>query len=376
MKQFLFGSSFTGSKSFSIAWLLFRFYCGITIAIGAGWPKMNELSAPGWFVKQVSGLGFTFPSPAFWAAAAAWGEFVGGICIAIGFFTRFSAIQLAFQFFVISFLWYDDPFPMFGMYYQQLIFWGFVLIAFGGSGKFAVDRLIMNRKKIKITPAVKPALAASFLLIGLGAFAQNKPLKGSGKTVTQTFVYSNFTKIDFNDLDGKIEVEVGKPFSISVTIDDNLQPLLSVIEEERTLKLSLKGNRDNRMYIEETSIVVKISIPELTALQHKGNTTLNVTGIVANYLRIENFGNGNILAKGTADTLEIICKSNGAVRAERLQAQKITAVASGNGTVFINTSNTFSGNVSGNGNIINRGAGKEDAASSSSGNGKIIILED
>jgi uncharacterized membrane protein YphA (DoxX/SURF4 family) len=101
MKQFLFGSSFNGNKAFNIAWLLFRFYIGISIAIGAGWPKMNELAAPGWFVKQVGELGFTFPSSGFWAAAAAWGEFVGGLCIAVGFFTRFSALQLAFQFFII-----------------------------------------------------------------------------------------------------------------------------------------------------------------------------------------------------------------------------------------------------------------------------------
>ena len=375
MKQFFFGSSFTGNKAFNIAWLLFRFYCGITIAIGAGWPKMNELSAPGWFVKQVSELGFNFPSPAFWAAAASWGEFVGGLCIAIGFFTRFSAIQLAFQFFVISFIWYDNPMPMFGMYYQQLIFWGFILIAFGGSGKFSVDELIMKRKKNTVTPMVKPALAVLFLFIGLGASAQNRPLKGSGKTVTQTFAFNHFNKIDFNDLDGKIEVEVGKPFSISVTIDDNLQPLLSVSETNGVLKLALKGNRDNRMYIEETNIVVKISLPEISVLEHKGNTTLTITGILGRYLRIENFGNGNILAKGSINELEIICRSNGTVRAEALPAKKINARVSGNGNVFINTVNTFLGKVSGNGNIINRGTGKQDAASSSSGNGKIITLE-
>lgn len=375
MKQFFFGSSFTGNKAFNIAWLLFRFYCGITIAIGAGWPKMNELSAPGWFVKQVSELGFNFPSPGFWAAAAAWGEFAGGICIAIGFFTRFSAIQLAFQFFVVSFIWYDNPMPMFGMYYQQLIFWGFIVIAFGGSGKYAVDRLIMNHKKASILPVLKPVLGIFFLLITLGGFAQNRPLKGSGKTVTQTFAFSNFDKIDFNDLDGKIEVEIGKPFSISVTIDDNLQPLLSVSENNGVLKLALKGNRDNRMYIEETNIVVKISMPEISVLEHKGNTTLTIAGIIGRYLRIENFGNGNILAKGSIDELEIICRSNGTVRAEALPAKKINARVSGNGNVFINTVNTFLGKVSGNGNIINRGTGKQDAASSSSGNGKIITLE-
>lgn len=174
MKQFLFGSTFTGNKAFNITWLLFRFYSGITIAFGAGWPKMNQIAAPGWFVDQVSKLGFTFPSPTFWAAAAAWGEFVGGLCIAIGFFTRFSAIQLAFQFFVVSFIWYDNPMPFFGMYYQQLIFWGFVLVSVGGSGKYSVDSWMLNRKKQIDTTYAVTATAAVMLCI-FSSFIQ-KPI--------------------------------------------------------------------------------------------------------------------------------------------------------------------------------------------------------
>jgi uncharacterized membrane protein YphA (DoxX/SURF4 family) len=173
MKQFFFGSTFNGNKAFNITWLLFRFYIGFTMAVGAGWPKMNELSAPGWFVKQVSELGFNFPSPAFWAAASAWGEFAGGLCIAIGFFTRFSAIQLAIQFFVISFIWYKEPAPMVGMYYQQLLFWGFVSIAVSGAGKYSVDNWIMKRSSSKITiKQFAQAAIMLLLLLSLSSFGQ------------------------------------------------------------------------------------------------------------------------------------------------------------------------------------------------------------
>lgn len=175
MKQFLFGSTFNGNKAFNISWLLFRFYSGISIAIGAGWPKMNQVMAPGWFVDQVNTLGFTFPSPHFWAAAAAWGEFVGGLCIAFGFFTRLSAIQLAFQFFVVSFIWYNEPLPMVGMYYQQLIFWGFVLIAAAGSGKYSVDSYIMNRKPAIGLKSLTTATTVLILLTLTSSFTQKPP---------------------------------------------------------------------------------------------------------------------------------------------------------------------------------------------------------
>ncbi len=375
MKQFLFGSSFTGNKAFNIAWALFRFYCGITIAIGAGWPKMNELSAPGWFVKQVGELGFNFPSPAFWAAAAAWGEFVGGLCIAIGFFTRFSAIQLAFQFFVVSFIWYDNPMPMFGMYYQQLIFWGFVLIAFGGSGQYAVDRLIMKRNSINIMPVVKPALAALLLLAGVTASAQNGPLKGSGKVVTETLAFTNFDKLDLVDLDGTVEVEVGKPFSITVAIDDNLKPLLGVSAKDGVLTVELKGNRENKLYIEETKIAIKITMPEISVLEHRGNSIVTVNGIMGRYFRIKNTGNGNALLNGAIDELEVICRSNGTVRAEQLIAKTVNVKKSGNGTVYINTSNSFAANGNGNGNVINKGTGMANDGSGIIGNGEVKTHE-
>jgi uncharacterized membrane protein YphA (DoxX/SURF4 family) len=174
MKQFFFGSTFTGNKAFNIAWLVFRFYIGFSIAAGAGWPKMHDIGAPGWFIEQVGKLGFTFPSPAFWAAAAAWGEFVGGLCIAVGFFTRISALQLAFQFFVISFIWYNEPAPIVGMYYQQLLFWGFVLIAVSGAGKYSVDNFIMKRKTSKSTiTQVAKAATVVLLLLSHSSFAQN-----------------------------------------------------------------------------------------------------------------------------------------------------------------------------------------------------------
>jgi len=158
LKSFLFGSAQSGTLAYETAYALFRFYCGISIAIGAGFSKVFHkidensgegwdnlaFGVPNWFVKQVSEIGFTFISPSFWAHLAVYGEFIGGLAVALGLFTRISAIQLAFQFFVVSFLWYDEPMP-FAMYYQQLIFWGFVLIAVVGDGRFSLDSWVKNR---------------------------------------------------------------------------------------------------------------------------------------------------------------------------------------------------------------------------------------
>ena len=63
------------------------------------------------------------------------------------------------------------------------------------------------------------------IVLTLTSTFANAQLKGSGKAITKTYDYKNFDKLSFQDLDGKIEVEVGKEFSISVTIDDNLDKL-------------------------------------------------------------------------------------------------------------------------------------------------------
>ncbi len=142
ISNFLWGNSLPAGKSLNILYLLFRLHAGLSLALGAGWPKMKAGMAPDWFTEQVAGLGFTFPSPVFWATVASWGEAVGGLCVAIGLLTRFSAVQLAFQFFIIAFVWLKESQPLIGMHYQQLLFWSYVLIAGVGSGRYSVDYFV------------------------------------------------------------------------------------------------------------------------------------------------------------------------------------------------------------------------------------------
>ena len=159
LRNFFFGTALNDHKMLNLGILLFRLHIGLSIAIHAGWPKMYTLAAPGWFNDQVAGLGFTFPSPAFWATLASWGEFIGGLAIAFGFLTRFNALQLAIQFFVIAFLWYDQPEPISGMYFQNTLFMGFVLLCFTGAGRYSLDRLIMAGKKQRLQPMTKAGMA-------------------------------------------------------------------------------------------------------------------------------------------------------------------------------------------------------------------------
>lgn len=184
-QSLLFAPPISSNRFFEPAYALFRFYCGISMAIGAGLPKVFHkiddaggtewdnlaFGASGWFLEQVGNIGFTFPSPTFWAYLAIYGEFIGGLLIAIGLFTRLSALQMAFQFFVVSFLWYESPVP-FAMYYQQLIFWVFVLIAAAGGGKFSLDYLLQQKRSIGLGRTA--VVVTGLLLLPLFGFAQSQ----------------------------------------------------------------------------------------------------------------------------------------------------------------------------------------------------------
>jgi hypothetical protein len=196
------------------------------------------------------------------------------------------------------------------------------------------------------------ALSVSLVFLSIEAFSQNGPLRGSGNVVNKNFTFTNFDKIELLDLDGDMEVEAGKSFAVSVDIDDNLESLLDASVSDGTLSIKLKGNLNNRMYIEETNIRIKISLPQIVSVFHRSNGKLTVTGISGRNFKIKNTGNGNAYLNGSIDELEIVCRDNGSVYADKLHATTINARRSGNGNIYTNEKAKISSQSSGNGDVI------------------------
>lgn len=197
-------------------------------------------------------------------------------------------------------------------------------------------------------------------------------LNGSGRLVNPAFQFRDFDKIELLDLAGEIEVVSGQPFAIQVSIDDNLAPLLEVSAKNGKLKMELKGNRNNRLYIEKTNIRIKICLPEISVLEHSGNNLLRVKGITGRYFRLEKSGNGASELLGTIDELDIHQSGNGNLDAAGLSAKNIKIKKSGNGNAAVNALETLLVRSSGNGNTINKGPAPFDPASYSSGNGNLV----
>ena len=198
-------------------------------------------------------------------------------------------------------------------------------------------------------------------------------LRGSGQTVTKTYDYQNFNKVNFDDLDGKLEIEVGKPFGISITIDDNLINLLTLIEnsDEKLLTIALKGSRNNKMYIENTKIKVSITVPFLLEVSNNGNSRLVVTNMNSKNFKSINPVNGSTTLSGIVDNLEVICRGNGNFYADKLTTKNAKIICQGNGNAKVNVSDSVTGLASGNGNIQNIGNAQFSSDSKTSGNGSL-----
>lgn len=211
----------------------------------------------------------------------------------------------------------------------------------------------------------------AFLLAALLANAQ---VKGSGKTITKTYDFKNFDKVYFENLAGKLEVEIGKPFSISVTLDDNLIDIFSITENraEYELTLSFKDNWNNKKYIENTNCKIKITMPEASVIKNIGNSNLNITNVIGRYFRIENTGNGDTKISGSTDSLDIVKSGNGNIAGEKLIAKKADIKNSGNGDVIVNVSEKLTAQLNGNGNVENKGKAQFDSNSTKTGNGDFI----
>lgn len=216
-------------------------------------------------------------------------------------------------------------------------------------------------------------IIAIFSVFCTTTFAQKGPLKGTGKIISKTFDFKDFDKVSFEDFDGKIEVEIGKPFSIKVDIDENLEPRLEVKKDnaENQLTIRLAGNYNGKLYLENTRIKIKVTMPEASVIQHRGNTNVHISGILGRYFRLENDGNGDVSLQGAVDELDIKKSGNGEVRAKNLVSKMAKVKSYGNGNVAVNSQISLSASGTGNCSVMQFGQGKIDPMSGIIGNGEV-----
>ncbi len=129
----------TTPTSSDLGLLLVRLAFGGTLALVHGWPKMFDVSQ---FAEGVARLGF--PAPSLFAFAAAAGELLGGLCLALGLFTRPASLLVLVTMLVAALHVHGaDPFAKKELALAYAAISLALLVA--GAGRFSLDRVLFNR---------------------------------------------------------------------------------------------------------------------------------------------------------------------------------------------------------------------------------------
>lgn len=135
------------AKLSNIAISLLRFVSGLMLVYFHGLGKVKAalghfINGKEWgFINTVKSIGF--PTPELFAIAATASEFLGGILLSLGLFTRYSAFFIAFTMAVAIYrhLTTDLKFELAGLYFLIAL----VFIFKGGEG-ISLDNLIRKGK--------------------------------------------------------------------------------------------------------------------------------------------------------------------------------------------------------------------------------------
>jgi putative oxidoreductase len=112
--------------------LVIRLYVGAALALAHGLGKVTNLPA------FIEGIGAKVPFPALLGPAAAFSEFLGGLLLAVGLFTRPAAFFVLVTMLVAGFHIHDnDPF------FKKELAFAYAAVALGivfaGAGRLSID---------------------------------------------------------------------------------------------------------------------------------------------------------------------------------------------------------------------------------------------
>ena len=169
--------------------------------------------------------------------------------------------------------------------------------------------------------------------------------KGSGKIETETRTVESFDRIE-TDLGVNLNIHVGEPLKLTVSIDDNLLDNITTKVHGHTLEISSR-----KSFSTEQDCAVEIWVPNLESIECNGSGEIVVHGLKADDFSFELNGSSDFSAFGTVSSLHIDVNGSGSVDARRLVADDAKVSISGSGDVQVNAKKALDVDISGSGSL-------------------------
>ncbi len=179
-------------------------------------------------------------------------------------------------------------------------------------------------------------------------------LKGSGKINTISRDLSGYQRIQVGIGAFDVDYKSGKPYSLTITGDDNIIPLIKTEVSGGELKLSLP-----RSYSSKIPITLSIASPELEAITVEGSSTVRLNSIQSSNLFIHSSGTADISASGQVEILKIRLFGTGDLNLKKLIADEVQVKIEGSGDVVLTARKSLTATVSGTGDLVYFGRPKQ-----------------
>ena len=172
-------------------------------------------------------------------------------------------------------------------------------------------------------------------------------IEGSGNVVTETRELTTFHAVELNGA-GEVTIEPGDSASITLAVEDNLIPYLTINVTGGRLVI---GVRENIAFQNKEMMIYRVTYPNtLDELVIGGNGNMIVMS-ACEEMRARINGAGNITLTGSGERLTVEINGNGAVNARDYAVSEAKATVNGMGVITVNAADSIDATIGGNGNI-------------------------
>jgi hypothetical protein len=219
----------------------------------------------------------------------------------------------------------------------------------------------------------RPAALAVLTLAVLttSCFVVRETRKGSGVEGTQTRELATFTSIAVAG-SAEVDVVVGGPPSVRITIDDNLLQYVITEVDDGTLEIHMS---DEFNYDRSARLRAEVVAPSLDGISVAGSGSVEIRGVETSHfgasiagsgtvaihdVQTNHFdasiaGSGDLRVDGRTETLEVSISGSGDVDTLALRSQRVEVSIAGSGDVLVNASEDLDVSVAGSGDVGYRG---------------------
>jgi uncharacterized protein (TIGR03437 family) len=187
-------------------------------------------------------------------------------------------------------------------------------------GQFASDKIVV--------------LAAGHLSQRLDvAVTVPGPITGSDITATESREIEDFRRVQVLTV-ADVEIRVGTPTSLKVTVDDNVLPLITTVVSNGALKIGTT----RQFKLDEGGVRVEVTTPVLDRVTLIGVGNISATGITGERFGATMSAVGNVTGSGQVQFVDVLMRGVGNVSLFGLSAQEARAWCSGVGSAEVDAS--------------------------------------